>query len=181
MRKVVSIIGLISLGSIQVEAAITAVQIDLGVTANSTQYGETETATDHSGYTGDGFLAYNNSENSGFTVEAPYEFTSVTIRYSSASTNAGEYYLYIDDSSSLEFSGSTIVFTKTSDWDTWDEITFELSGDAGDYFNLAFANDTDDGGVNIDYIEFTPVPEPTTCALLLGLVALTGTCARRRR
>jgi hypothetical protein len=182
MIKFFSIVGFTGLSILSTEAAITPILLDLGVSENSTTYGDTSIATDHDNYTGDGFLAYNNNTGSGFTVEAPYEFSSVTIRYSSASTNAGEYYVYIDESESLAFTGDTIVFTQTDDWDTWIEVTIELSGDAGDYFNLAFADDaTNDGGINIDSIEFTPVPEPTTCALLLGLATLTGAATRRRR
>tara|TARA_B100000614_G_scaffold231713_1_gene225874 strand:- start:2911 stop:3294 length:384 start_codon:yes stop_codon:yes gene_type:complete len=125
-------------------------------------------------------LAFNNRENSGFTVEAPNDFTSITLRYAADSSAAGEYYVYIDDSSSLQFSGTSIVFSKTGSWTTWTEVTLELSGDAGEYFNLAFANDaTNTGGANFDYITFN-VPEPASFALILSAVAFTGAGLRRR-
>ena len=175
--KLISISTLISLGTAPLKAAIS---IDLGDIDNSIQYTDTEIATNHAGYTGSGFLAYNNSTGSGFTVEAPDDFTSITLRYAAASTTAGEYYVYIDDTASLQFSGTSIVFSKTGSWDTWTEVTLQLSGNEGDYFNLAFADDLDNrGGANFDYITFN-VPEPASYALIFSAVALGAAGLRRR-
>ncbi|MCC5790786.1 MAG: hypothetical protein JJT75_14240 [Opitutales bacterium] len=119
--------------------------------------------------------------NSGFTVLAPIDFTSVTLRYAASSANDGEYYLNVIQTETTQFSGDTTTFAKTGDWANWDEVTIELSGSVGDYLNFAFANTTNDGGVNVDSIEFTPIPELSTSALIMGLGAVCIMFLKRRR
>jgi len=181
--RALSVAGLSALATLTGQAGISTILYDLGDANNSTRYGETVTETDNAGYTGSGFLAFNNRDDSGFTVEAPYEFKSLTLRYAANSTNPGEFYVYIDGTDSLEFSGNTIVFPKTGAWSTWTDVTLDLSGNSGDYFNLAWDDTfTNDGGANFDSIEFTPVPEPTAYPILFGIVAtLFAGCIRRRR
>jgi hypothetical protein len=135
-------------------------------------FGETSLDTDHSGYTGNGFLGHNNNDNSGFTIASDCAFDSITIRYSADSDNAGLFNLSIQDTgSTLSSTGDSTYFEKTGSWTTWTTKTIELSGESGDYFHFAWADSsTYDGGVNVDYVEFQSIPEPAS----LGLIALFG-------
>lgn len=159
-----------------------AVILSMGVPDKSALFGDTTIESNHAGFTGLGFLAQNNTTGSGFTVEAPEDFTSVTLRYAANSANPGEFHVFIDDSESLEFEGDTVVFPQTDGWDIWVEETIVLSGSAGDYFNFAYAgNINNNGGVNVDTIEFTPVPELSMSGLILGVGACFFAFFKRRR
>jgi hypothetical protein len=136
----------------------------------ATLFGDTSIDTDHTGYTGSGFLGHNNNSSSGFTIASDCNFSSVTIRYSAYSTNEGEYYVSIEDTgSALNTSGTTTQFAKTDSWNDWETITLDLSGNSGDFLTFAWADTSNNGGVNVDYISFNAIPEPAS----IGLITLT--------
>ncbi|MDZ8119041.1 PEP-CTERM sorting domain-containing protein [Pontiella agarivorans] len=137
----------------------------------ATLFGDTEIRTDHTGYTGAGFTALNNRDNSGFTLAADTAFTNIVLRYAAASTNPGEFHISIEETGSpLSTAGDTVFFAKTASYDDWTTISINLSGESGDVFHFAWADTSNNGGVNVDYVNFQAIPEPATA----GLIALVG-------
>ncbi|TDC38869.1 carbohydrate-binding protein [Micromonospora sp. 15K316] len=108
--------------------------------------------TDHTGYTGSGFVACLKTKDSGlrFTaaVAADGDYT-VRIRYANAMGNTRTMTLS-SGSSSLVLQLPTLA-----NWDTWSENTVTFPIAAGDAVTLVFAA-TDNGNVNVDTVTLEP-------------------------
>jgi len=146
---------------------------------NLTTFGDTSRTDAYNGWTGEGQLGYNNNANSGFTLASDCAFTNIVIRYAANSSNSGDYHLSVEGAgSTLSTSGDVINFEKTGEWNVWTTQSISLSGEEGDFLHFAFASTSNNGGVNVDYIEFQAVPEPAT-ASLMALVGGLGFLIRR--
>lgn len=114
----------------------------------------------NSGYTGDGYVNYNNEISSyiEWTVnEKASGNQTLTFRYS----NAGN----ADRPMEIKINGTTInsslSFTPTSSWTEWSEVSLTAKLDAGNNVIRA-ASITADGGPNVDYLSVTNASAPTT-------------------
>jgi hypothetical protein len=127
-------------------------------------FGDTDSGNDgHNGYSGYGYTSGNNSDDSGFAVQAEIAFTSVTFNYaaySSSGNDPGYYYVSVTDSGDSLYTDTSSVlvaeFTISSsatNWDYWTTIDIPISGTAGQWVHIAYYTG---GGANCDYIQFNP-------------------------
>jgi hypothetical protein len=107
-------------------------------------------ATNHTGYTGTGFVDYTNVTGSyiEFAVNAASAGTvPVTIRFANGTTTNRPTDLAVD--------GTVVVagqaFNATADWDTWTTVTFQAPLTAGAN-TIRLTATTADGGPNLDKI-----------------------------
>ncbi len=142
-------------GHIMLLSGVTIVQ-DVTITAN--------TLNSIGVFTEDGLRGASLTLDSTIQVEGG---GAVYLSFSGDSINIGESFVLNFDGSITE--GTTITFDSDNDID-FDQLTFQVDGvtvDFGDYFIV-----DSDGSI-------VAIPEPTTATL--GLLALMGLCARRRR
>ncbi|RKN20934.1 hypothetical protein D7147_08950 [Micromonospora musae] len=108
--------------------------------------------TDHTGYTGSGFVACLKTKESGLrfntAVAADGDYT-LRIRYANA--------MGATQTMTLSSGASSVVLRlpTLANWDTWSEYTVELPIAAGDAVNIVFGP-TDNGNVNVDSITLEP-------------------------
>ena len=132
--------------------------------------------TDHTGYTGAGFVEGYTDANKGtadttFTVSAASAGTApVTLRYANGTTATMTLSVYVNGSKVQQDQ-----LPATADWNTWGTVTDSLALTAGsDTSSYAFGS-TDSGNVNLDNITVaaatgtataspTPTPTPTPTA-----------------
>ncbi|MEY9872110.1 hypothetical protein ABH931_001584 [Streptacidiphilus sp. MAP12-33] len=118
-------------------------------------------ASDHTGYTGTGFVGGYTDTNKGaadtaFTVNASAAgaFTS-TLRYSNGTGSTMTLSVYLDGTKTGQIS-----LPATADWNTWGTVSTTLNLTAGsDTIGYRF-DSTDSGNVNLDNISLAAVPPP---------------------
>ncbi|MEU1420836.1 PQQ-dependent sugar dehydrogenase [Kitasatospora sp. NPDC005751] len=148
------------LGAVAAPPAATA------ATAASTDYqaedavlAQAKTATNHTGYTGTGFVDYTNTTGSAveFTVSATAAGTaSLTFRYA----NAGTANRPMDIAVNGKVVAAGVAFPPTADWDTWAEKTVGVALAAGANRIRATAT-TADGGPNLDRLRVGAAADTT--------------------
>ncbi|WP_051367042.1 carbohydrate-binding protein [Hamadaea tsunoensis] len=127
--------------------------------------GGTAVATDHSGFTGTGFVGGYTDGNKGnattsFTVTAAYAGTAtVTARYANGTGAAMTLSIYVNGTKIRQ-----TTFPALANWDTWGTVAEALTLNAGSD-TIAYRFDgTDSGNVNLDNITVavsSPSPTPT--------------------
>jgi hypothetical protein len=111
------------------------------------------TASDHSGYTGEGFAAGFKTTGSGISADvlAPTAGTyPLTVRYANGLAGDGQ---HIPRSLSLSVDGgpsATIALPTTADWNTWALASVPVTLDAGRHSLAITRARADSGNVNID-------------------------------
>ena len=132
---------------------------------NATLASGAAVATDHTGYSGSGFVAgyWNTGATTTFTVNAPNSNTyNVTLRYANATGSAKTVSLYVNSTKVKQ-----ITLANLANWDTWSNQTESVSLNAGNN-TIAYKYDTTDtGNINLDYIVLntgsaTPTPTPAS-------------------
>jgi Carbohydrate binding module (family 6)/Right handed beta helix region len=122
-------------------------------------------ATDHTGYTGTGFVGGYVDGNKGnaattFSVGASTAGSyTVTLRYSNASGVAQTLSLYVDGTRLVQIS-----LAATTNWDTWAAETETVTLSSGTHSVQYKFDTTDTGNVNLDKIDVAyvpPTPTPT--------------------
>ncbi|MEV4616149.1 PQQ-dependent sugar dehydrogenase [Kitasatospora sp. NPDC049258] len=147
--------------------------LDLDLTAPTTDYqaedaalGQAAVATNHSGYTGTGFVDYANTAGGSveFTVSAATAgSTALEFRYA----NAGTADRPLDIAVNGAVVASGVSFPPTANWDTWAVRTVNVTLAAGSNRIRATATGTD-GGPNLDRLrvgagaDTTPPTRPGT-------------------
>ncbi|MDF2522507.1 MAG: Carbohydrate binding family 6 [Clostridiales bacterium] len=117
---------------------------------NANLGGNANIASEHSGYSGTGFVGgYYNSTSAAttFTVTAPVGNYNLTLRYSAgngASTNTG---LYVNG-----IKIKNITCNGTSNWDTWANQTETVTLNAGNNIIMYKADTASTAPINLDYI-----------------------------
>ncbi|MEV0794350.1 PQQ-dependent sugar dehydrogenase [Kribbella sp. NPDC050459] len=136
------------------------------VTATATDYQAEDAAvsqgvveSNHSGYTGTGFVNYDNVVGSyvEWTVTAPAGPADVTLRYANGTTAARP----LDFTVNGQPGAVGITFPGTGAWTTWQTKTVRLQLAAGTNTIRARAT-TADGGPNADKLTVTPTTDDTT-------------------
>ena len=119
--------------------------------AEDGSYSSGSVETEHSGYTGSGYVNTDNEEGVWFevTVDVPSAGVhDVSVRYA----NGGD----TDRSQRVDVNGSTAIsnlsMTSTSSWDIWSTVNFTISLNAGNN-TLRFTSLTSVGAPNIDRID----------------------------
>lgn len=132
-------------------------------------------ATDHSGYTGTGFVACYTDANRGnaattFSVNASTSGSyQLSLRYANGTTAAMTLSLYVNGSKVRQVS-----LPATANWDTWSARTDSVNLNAGAN-SIAYRFDTtDSGNVNIDSLTVTDAPPPPLGTYEAELAALSG-------
>ncbi|MGW7530907.1 TIM-barrel domain-containing protein [Amycolatopsis sp. NPDC054798] len=131
-------------------------------------------ATDHRGYTGDGFAAgfINPGDSLAFRVTAPGD-QQLDLRYANGTGGDGQ---HTTRTLSVLVDGTnarTVTLPTTADWDTWALATVPIALPAGQHQITVKRDTADSGNVNIDSLAVVntgaaypqPVPPaPTPCA-----------------
>ncbi len=107
--------------------------------------------TNHSGYTGTGFVNYDNVATSyvEWTVnQAVSGAATLTIAYANGTTTARPMAISVNGT----VVNSSLAFNGTGTWDTWATQTLSVNLNAGNNVIRA-ASTTSDGGPNVDYIQ----------------------------
>ncbi|MFD9598178.1 PQQ-dependent sugar dehydrogenase [Kitasatospora sp. NPDC059973] len=120
---------------------------------------QAKTATNHTGYTGTGFVDYTNTTGSAveFTVSATAAGTaSLAFRYA----NAGTANRPMDIAVNGKVVAAGVPFPPTADWDTWAEKTVGVALAAGANRIRATAT-TADGGPNLDRLRVGAAADTT--------------------
>src|SRR5689334_925965 len=112
--------------------------------------GGTAVATDHSGYTGSGFVGGYTDGNKGnarttFTVIASAGASTVAVRYANGTTAQMTLSLYVNGAKLKQ-----VALPATANWDTWATETETVTLNSGSN-TLSYRFDTtDSGNVNLD-------------------------------
>jgi hypothetical protein len=134
-------------------------------------------ATDHTGYTGSGFVGGYTDGNLGnanttFTVSASAGASTVAVRYANGTTAQKTLSLYVNGTKLKQ-----IALPATANWDTWATETETVTLNSGSN-TVAYKFDTaDSGNVNIDNILVTAVGAPPPGQLEAESAALAGGAA----
>ena len=130
------------------------------LTANAANLNQAAIESNHSGYTGNGFINFDNNSTSG----ASWNFASdqsgnasVTLRFANGgSTNRAM---------TLSINGSvqqTLEFATTGAWDNWSESTVTVSGLVSGTNTVSLSSANPSSGPNIDKVTIVlPDPDPT--------------------
>lgn len=122
-------------------------------------------ATDHSGFTGTGFVAGYTDGNKGnaqtqFTVPASYAGAgSVVLRYANGTGATMTLSLYVNGARTGQVS-----LPATANWDTWGTVSSSVTLNAGSNTIAYRFDSTDSGNVNLDNIAVTGAASPTPSA-----------------
>ncbi|HEV3171248.1 MAG TPA: CBM35 domain-containing protein, partial [Actinocrinis sp.] len=125
---------------------------------NASLSGGAVVATDHTGYTGTGFVAGYTDTNKGtadttFTVNAPNAGTyALTLRYSNGTGSTMTLSLYTNSSKLKQ-----ITLPVTADWNTWTTETENVTLNTGNNTVAYKFDTTDTGNVNLDNLTVTQV------------------------
>ncbi|MBD0384040.1 glycoside hydrolase family 9 protein [Paenibacillus sedimenti] len=126
--------------------------------------------TNHSGYTGSGFLDgfWNFGGTATFTVNVPASGKyKVTARYGNAAFNPATVSLFVNGTKIKQTS-----LPMLASWDTWGNQTETLTLKAG-VNTIAYKYDNGDTGIiNLDHILVSPAPIEAETATLLGRAAI---------
>ncbi|HEV3171025.1 MAG TPA: carbohydrate-binding protein, partial [Actinocrinis sp.] len=123
---------------------------------NAALSGGAVVATDHSGYTGTGFVAGYTDTNKGtadttFTINAPNAGTyTLTLRYSNGTGSTMTLSLYTNSSKLKQ-----ITLPGTADWNTWTTETENVTLNTGNNTVAYKFDTTDTGNVNLDNLTVT--------------------------
>ncbi len=133
------------------------------------------TGTDHTGYTGSGFVEGYTDTDKGtasttFTVTSSAAGTApVALRYANGTTATMTLSVYVNGTKALQTS-----LPATTDWNTWTTKTENLTVKSGSN-TIAYKYDTTDtGNVNIDNITVAPVSAPAAGQYEAESAALAG-------
>lgn len=134
--------------------APSAAAADTRYEAEGAKLSQAAVATNHTGYSGTGFVDYTNVAGSSveFTVNATAAGNALAIRYANGTTT--ERPLDISVNGTVVASG--VPFGSTGSWDTWATKTIGAQLPAGTSTVRATAT-TADGGPNLDYLD-TAIP-----------------------
>ena len=137
-------------------------------------------ATDHSGYTGSGFVAgFEQTGNAlSFTVDVPTTGTyDVAARYANNQGGDGKITTRTLSVASDGGTPATITLPPTASWDTWQVATASLTLSAGTHTILLSRAAADSGDVNLDNVAvlvpgaaYPPVAPPTVTPCAFGTV-----------
>lgn len=111
-------------------------------------------ATDHTGYSGSGFVAGYTDANKGaatttFGVQvASAGQKALTIRYANGTGSAKTLTLLVDGAAVAQ-----VAFPATANWDTWSTVTATVSLTAGDHDVALRFGTADSGNINLDRLE----------------------------
>ncbi|WP_426514149.1 carbohydrate-binding protein [Dactylosporangium sp. McL0621] len=147
--------GNVNLDSVTVSSAASS-----GLEAESAALsGGAAVATDHSGYTGTGFVGGYTDANKGnaattFTVPAT---SSLTLRYANGTGAAMTLSLYVNGARLRQIS-----LPATANWDTWATATESVSLTAASNTVAYRFDSTDSGNVNLDNLTVGEAPAPPT-------------------
>jgi alpha-L-fucosidase len=118
-------------------------------------------ATDHTGYSGTGFVAgyyTGTGQKTSFTVNvATAGSYNVTLRYANSIGSAQTMSIYVNG-----VKVATPSYPNLANWDTWANSTTALTLNAGNN-TIAYQKDTGNGCINLDYItvQSATIPTPT--------------------
>ncbi|MFF3124986.1 glycosyl hydrolase family 8 [Streptomyces sp. NPDC057908] len=131
-------------------AAPPAAAADTRYEAEGATFSQAAVATNHTGYSGTGFVDYTNVAGSSveFTVNATAGSTSLAIRYANGTTTNRP----MDISVNGTVVASGAAFNGTGSWDTWATKTVAAQLVAGTNTIRATAT-TANGGPNLDYLD----------------------------
>ena len=116
-------------------------------------------ATDHSGYSGSGFVGGYVDANKGaaqttFKVAAATAGAkTLTLRYANGTGSTKTLTLRVDGATQGQ-----LTLPATANWDSWATITTNVTLAAGDHDIAVFFGSSDTGNVNLDKIEVTDAP-----------------------
>lgn len=94
-------------------------------------------------------------------MKADKDFHKIRLRYSANGTSNGnpvngdlKTTVHSDNNfgTSYTASGNSFTLPNTGGWSNWEEITFDISGNEGEYIHLR--NNNSPSGINVDWIEF---------------------------
>ncbi|MDH6108043.1 hypothetical protein P3T36_007646 [Kitasatospora sp. MAP12-15] len=132
-------------------------------------------ASDHTGYTGTGFVAGYTDGNKGtadtvFTVNAAGAgaYTS-TLRYANGTTATMTLSLYVNGGKTTQLS-----LPATADWNTWTTLPATVQLSAGSNTIGYKFDTTDSGNVNLDNLTLAPIPPPPPGQYEASSAALSG-------
>jgi chitinase len=143
----------LSLGSLLLATAPTASAAATRYEAENATISQGTVATNHTGYSGTGFVDYTNVSGSyvQFTVNAATAGSaSITLRYANGTTTNRP----MDISVNGTVVSSGHAFNGTGSWDTWASTTITANLNAGSNTIRATAT-TANGGPNVDYADVT--------------------------
>jgi hypothetical protein len=158
----------INLDYISIQPTITKFEAE-----NASLGGSANTATDHTGYSGTGFVGgyYNNtSAQTSFSITKPVGIYTIDLRYSAGngtSTNIG---LYVNG-----IKIKNITCNATSNWDTWADEIETVSLNAGNNTIEYKADVASTACINLDYITIGALNWFTCPGTTTTLIATTAT------
>ncbi|WP_329586082.1 carbohydrate-binding protein [Kitasatospora sp. NBC_01250] len=142
---------------------------------NAALSGGAVVASDHSGYTGTGFVAGYTDGNKGtadtvFTVNAAGTGAyTASLRYANGTTATMTLSLYVNGIRTTQLS-----LQATADWNTWATVPATVQLDAGSNTIGYKFDTTDSGNVNLDNVTLAPVPPPPPGQYEAESAALSG-------
>jgi Carbohydrate binding module (family 35)/Carbohydrate binding module (family 6) len=161
--------GAVTVAAFPAAAAATAYEAESAALS-----GGAAVASDHTGYTGAGFVAGYTDGNKGtaattFTVDAgPAGTTTATLRYANGTGSTMSLSLYVNGARLRQ-----IRLPVTGDWNSWSTETETVALNAGSNTVAYRFDSTDLGNVNLDNLTVTPVsPYEAESAALSGGAAV---------
>ncbi|MFI5736593.1 CBM35 domain-containing protein [Kribbella sp. NPDC051587] len=141
---------------------------------NGTRAGGALVETDHSGYTGSGFVGGFTDTNKGTaavttTVSAAAGSSTLTLRYANGTGSAKTLSLYLGASKVRQLS-----LPPTANWDTWGTTVEAVTLVAGSNSISYRFDSADSGNVNLDRVVVDSAPAPTTGVYEAESASLSG-------
>jgi len=173
-RTVTAIVGLACLVVSPILPAAPAAAAATDFQAESATLVQAAVATNHSGFTGSGFVDYANAAGSSieWTVTAAAAGTlDFTIRYANGSAASRPMTVAVNGTAVA----TNRAFTSTGSWDTWVDQTFTAQFNAGSNTVRATATSAT-GGPNVDRLRLGDVGDPGGAPTAAELLAKVNTC-----